>query len=97
MDYLAIKRLANQLLQGDAERLEVHDLADLVLSQPQVGTTIKCDGKESDPYAILTVLNLQRHQVHVASSTSMNFVYALPPALEFLWSVCFLKGFFCGR
>ncbi|GJE99768.1 p21-C-terminal region-binding protein-domain-containing protein [Phanerochaete sordida] len=62
VDYLAIKRLANQLFQGDAEQLQVHDLTDLILSQPRVGTTIKCDGKESDPYAVLTVLNLQRHQ-----------------------------------
>ncbi|THG98989.1 hypothetical protein EW026_g3274 [Hermanssonia centrifuga] len=62
VDYLALKRLAVQLFQGDAEALQLHDLADWVLSQPQVGTTIKCDGKESDPYAFLTVLNLHVYQ-----------------------------------
>ncbi|KZT68813.1 hypothetical protein DAEQUDRAFT_757365 [Daedalea quercina L-15889] len=62
VDYLALKRLANQLFQGDAELLHVNDLADLILSQPLVGTTVKCDGRESDPYAVLTVLNMQVHQ-----------------------------------
>ena len=65
MDYLALKRLATKLFQGDAEGLQLQDLADLVLSQPQVGTTVKCDGKESDPYAFLTALNLHKHQVSV--------------------------------
>lgn len=63
MDYLAIKRLANKLWQGDASDLQVHDLADLILAQPRVGTTVKCDGKESDPYAVLSVINLRVHKV----------------------------------
>ena len=41
----------------------MNDLADLILSQPLVGTTIKTDGIESDPYAYLTVLNMHIHQV----------------------------------
>lgn len=63
MDYLALKRLGQQLFQGDSEALQLNDLADLVLAQPEVGTTVKCDGKESDPYAVLSVLNLHVHQV----------------------------------
>lgn len=63
VDYHALKRLATQLFQGDAELLHVNDLADLILSQPLVGTTVKCDGRESDPYAVLTVLNMHLHQV----------------------------------
>lgn len=63
VDYLAVKRLANQLWQGDAAVLQVQDLADLILTQPRVGTTVKCDGKESDPYAFLTVVNLHVHKV----------------------------------
>ncbi|KAF7797674.1 hypothetical protein EIP86_008874 [Pleurotus ostreatoroseus] len=62
VDYLALKRLAQQLFQGDSEALQLNDLADLVLAQPEVGTTVKCDGKESDPYAFLSVLNLHVHQ-----------------------------------
>ena len=63
IDYLALKRLLSQLFQGDAESLHVNEFADLILSQPLVGTTVKCDGRESDPYAVLTVLNMHVHQV----------------------------------
>jgi len=31
------------------------------LKQPLVGTTVKTDGKDSDPYAVLTVLNMHVH------------------------------------
>lgn len=62
VDYLAMKRLLIQLFQTDSESLYINNLVDLVLGQPLVGTTIKCDGKESDPYAFLTVLNLSVHQ-----------------------------------
>jgi protein BCP1 len=63
VDYHAIKRLLSQLFQRDAEQLHTHELTELVLSQPTVGTTIKTDGIESDPYAILTVLNMHLHHV----------------------------------
>ncbi|KAI0762480.1 p21-C-terminal region-binding protein-domain-containing protein [Fomes fomentarius] len=62
IDYLATKRLLTQLFSADAQVLPLHDLADLILAQPLVGTTVKCDGRESDPYAILTVLNLHVHR-----------------------------------
>ncbi|KAI0344208.1 hypothetical protein BDW22DRAFT_1355537 [Trametopsis cervina] len=74
VDYLAVKRLANQLWQGDAESMQLQDLADLVLSQPQVGTTVKCDGKESDPYAFLTVINIHVHQSRPFVKALVEFV-----------------------
>jgi len=63
VDYHAIKRLLTQLLQRDAEELHVNELAELILSQPTVGTTIKTDGIESDPFALFTVLNMHLHHV----------------------------------
>jgi protein BCP1 len=45
----------------------LHELADLILSQPLIGTTIKTDGIGSDPLAILTVLNLHVHKVKSTS------------------------------
>ncbi|KAJ7288545.1 p21-C-terminal region-binding protein-domain-containing protein [Mycena rebaudengoi] len=66
VDYHALKRLFAQLFQHDADLFHLHDLVELVLSQPTVGTTIKTDGLESDPYAILTVLNMHVHQEHPA-------------------------------
>ncbi|KAJ7130328.1 p21-C-terminal region-binding protein-domain-containing protein [Mycena epipterygia] len=66
VDYHALKRLLGQLFQRDAERFDLASLVDLVLAQPTVGTTIKTDGLESDPYALLTVLNMHVHQAHPA-------------------------------
>ncbi|KAJ7437697.1 p21-C-terminal region-binding protein-domain-containing protein [Mycena latifolia] len=64
VDYHALKRLLAQLFQRDADRFDLPALVDLILAQPTVGTTIKTDGLESDPYAILTVLNMHAHQAH---------------------------------
>jgi protein BCP1 len=63
VDFVALKRLIIQLFQADADLLKPHELAELILSQPLVGTTVKTDGKESDPYAFLTVLNMHVHKV----------------------------------
>lgn len=37
-------------------------LADLVLSQNTIGSTVKADGKETDAYAMLTALNTLEHR-----------------------------------
>ncbi|KAG2134571.1 p21-C-terminal region-binding protein-domain-containing protein [Suillus bovinus] len=66
MDYHAIKRLLDQLFGVDAEGLSTHALTDLVLSQPDIGTTIKTDGEESSPYAFLSVLNIGVHNDNVS-------------------------------
>ena len=34
----------------------------MILAQPLLGSTVKCEGNESDPYAFLTVLNLHQHR-----------------------------------
>lgn len=82
MDYIALKRLAVQLFQGDAEALQVTDLTDLILSQPQVGTTIKCDGKESDPYAFLTAVNMHVHQVRPENNHRLSELLTMPSYLQ---------------
>jgi len=46
----------------------VNELAELILSQPTVGTTIKTDGIESDPFALFTVLNMHLHHVRFSFS-----------------------------
>jgi protein BCP1 len=63
IDWHGIKRLLTQLLQADAPLFHPNPLADLILSQPLVGSTVKCDGRESDPYAFLSVINLNVHAV----------------------------------
>ncbi|KAG6877335.1 hypothetical protein C0992_010245 [Termitomyces sp. T32_za158] len=68
VDYQALKRLLAQLLRTDADAydLDLHALTELVLSQPTVGTTVKTDGIDSDPFAFLTVLNMHIHHEHPA-------------------------------
>lgn len=66
VDYQSIKHLFTQLFQRDAHLLHLHDLTELVLTQSEagVGTTVKtADGEESDPYAVLSVVNMGFHRV----------------------------------
>ncbi|KAG6828857.1 hypothetical protein H0H92_006564 [Tricholoma furcatifolium] len=73
IDYQALKRLLKQLLSRDADMFNLHELAELILSQPTVGTTIKTDGIESDPYAFLTVLNMHVHHEHPSIKAIANY------------------------
>ncbi|KAH7031281.1 p21-C-terminal region-binding protein-domain-containing protein [Microdochium trichocladiopsis] len=61
IDFHGTKALLRQLLDVDASLHDISGLADLILSQPTVGSTVKVDGKETDPYAMLTALNLREH------------------------------------
>ncbi|PSK46062.1 hypothetical protein B9Z65_5030 [Elsinoe australis] len=60
-DFHGLKALLRQLLDADATLHDLSALADLILSQPNLGSTVKCEGPESDPFAFLTVLNLKTH------------------------------------
>lgn len=63
VDFHGLKNLLRQLFDNDAQMFDLSALADLILSQPLLGSTVKVDGNESDPYAFLSVLNLQEHKV----------------------------------
>lgn len=63
VDFHAVKRLLGQLFSADAELLNLTELSDLIINQANVGSTVKVDGKESDPYALLTVINTNVHKV----------------------------------
>ncbi|EEH22421.1 hypothetical protein PABG_04632 [Paracoccidioides brasiliensis Pb03] len=62
VDFDGIRNLVRQLLDNDAPLFDLSTLTDLILSQPLLGSTVKVDGNESDPFAFLTVLNLQQHK-----------------------------------
>ena len=68
VDFHGLKTLLRQLLDIDAQLFDLSALADLILSQPLLGSTVKVDGNESDPYAFLTVLNLHTHRVRMANA-----------------------------
>lgn len=58
-----MRTLLKQLLDTDHEAVNLSQWSDLLLSQADnVGTAVKCDGEESDPYAIISVLNLNQQQ-----------------------------------
>ncbi|KAL4920515.1 p21-C-terminal region-binding protein-domain-containing protein [Aspergillus aurantiobrunneus] len=61
VDFHGLKHLIRQLFDNDAQEFDLSALADMILAQPLLGSTVKVDGKDSDPYAFLTVLNLQEH------------------------------------
>jgi protein BCP1 len=66
-DFHVVKRFLTQLFGPDQELLALSALADMTVEQRLLGTCIKVDGSESDPYALLSVLNLTEHreQSHV--------------------------------
>lgn len=58
VDFHATKTFLRQLFGDDASQFDVSALADLLLAENSVGTTIKTDGKEGDPFALLSVIDL---------------------------------------
>lgn len=62
VDFHGLKTLLRQLFDIDWTLFDLSALADLILSQPLLGSTVKVDGNESDPFAFLTVLNLSTHK-----------------------------------
>ena len=76
-DFHGLKTLIRQLMDVDAQLLELSALTDLILAQPLLGSTVKVDGNESDPYAFLTVLNLYEHRVWGASESFGSIAYLM--------------------
>ncbi|KAI6002634.1 p21-C-terminal region-binding protein-domain-containing protein [Pisolithus orientalis] len=76
VDYHAINRLLIQLFGADAEGLQTGRLADLILSAADsgVGSTIKTDGEESDPCALLTVLSCDAHRDNPAVKVLIEYM-----------------------
>ena len=63
IDFHGIRTLLRQIFDVDSQLFDLSALTDLILSQPLLGSTVKVEGNESDPYAFLSVLNLQEHKV----------------------------------
>lgn len=62
IDFHGLKSLTRQLFDVDSQIIDLSALADLILSQPTIGSTVKVDGDETDPYAFITVLNMREHK-----------------------------------
>jgi len=63
---MAVKRLLRQTLSHDDEVIDVHPLAELILSEGVrlgAGSSIKTDGEESDPWGLVGVVDIAKHRV----------------------------------
>lgn len=61
-----MKRLLRQTLSHDDELVDVHPLAELILAEGVrmgVGSSVKTDGEESDPWGLVAVLDIGLHAV----------------------------------
>lgn len=74
IDYLAINRLLSQLFSHDQHALNIPAITNLILAQNLVGSTVKTDGHESDPFSLLTVLNLNLHKDDPAISQLITYL-----------------------
>ena len=90
VDFHGLKNLMRQLLDVDAQLFNLSELADIILAQPLLGSTVKVDGNETDPYAFLTVLNLKTHQVRMRPrSQSWSTIHSVQSAS--LTSTCRIR------
>lgn len=81
---IAIKRLLRQTLSHDDELVDVHPLADLILSEGtrlKAGSTIKTDGQESDPWGMLAVVDTKKCQDDAGYKSLLTYLLSHnPPA-----------------
>ncbi|KAK1465535.1 hypothetical protein CCUS01_07653 [Colletotrichum cuscutae] len=76
VDFQGTKTLLRQLLDVDSTLFDISGLADLILSQPTIGSTVKVDGKENDAYALMTALNVQEHSQKPAMADLAKYMIA---------------------
>ncbi|KAK6455445.1 protein BCP1 [Scheffersomyces xylosifermentans] len=75
VDFHATKTFLRQLFGDDAGSFDISGLADLILTKNAVGTTIKTDGKESDPFALLSVINLTENLSNPSIKKVVEYVF----------------------
>ena len=61
IDFHGIKNLLKQLFSNDHERIDLSGFSNVIVNQGSIGTSVKVDG-DSDPYALMTVVNLKQHE-----------------------------------
>lgn len=62
IDFETTKIFLTQLFNTDSSFIDISSLSNIILKNGGLGSSVKLDGKDSDPYAILSVLDLQKHQ-----------------------------------
>ncbi|KLU82591.1 hypothetical protein MAPG_01663 [Magnaporthiopsis poae ATCC 64411] len=74
IDFHGVKALLRQLFDVDSQLFDSSALAGLILAQHTIGSTVKVDGKETDAYAFLTVLNLHEHREKPAVAALVKYI-----------------------
>ena len=74
IDFHGLKALLRQLFDADNQLFDLSELSDMILAQPMLGSTIKCEGMESDPYAFLSVLNIRTHREKAVIQTLEKYL-----------------------
>ncbi|RWA08155.1 hypothetical protein EKO27_g6950 [Xylaria grammica] len=87
IDFHGTKSLIRQLFDVDANLFDVSALADLILSQSSIGSTVKTDGEEADPFAFLTALNIQEHRQKKPVTQLIDYLSEKAKATESLASI----------
>ncbi|KAK6497695.1 hypothetical protein TWF481_012099 [Arthrobotrys musiformis] len=73
-DFHGIKLLLRQLFDADASLLDLSALTDIILDQKLVGSTVKVDGREGDPFSFLSLLNLELHSNSPAVKSLLEYI-----------------------
>lgn len=76
VDFHAIKNLLRQLLDSDCDNFELSTLADIILDSTSRGTTVKVDGPESDPFALVSIVDVNQHKEKPAMKTLLDYMIA---------------------
>ncbi|KAI0197544.1 putative actin cytoskeleton organization and vesicular protein [Astrocystis sublimbata] len=87
IDFHGTKSLIRQLFDVDASLFDVSALADLILSQASIGSTVKTDGEESDPFAFVTALNVQEHREKKPMAQLVSYLSEKAQGIESLASI----------
>ncbi|EPE06915.1 bcp1 gibze ame full protein bcp1 [Ophiostoma piceae UAMH 11346] len=74
IDFHGTKTLLRQLLDIDSTLFDMSGLAECILGQSTIGSTVKVDGKANDAYALLTALSLREQRENTAVATLTKYL-----------------------
>lgn len=63
-------------------QFNLSELTDLILEQPALGSTVKTEGEESDPFAFLSVLNMHEHREKESIKQLAAYLASKSPELQ---------------
>ena len=62
IDFHGLKSLLTQTFSHDSEMFNLSELSDLIIKQSKIGCAVKVEDT-TDPYAVLSVINMNHHKV----------------------------------